>query len=334
MRAEASRRWKGAGGEETMGRYVIRRLIGIPPLLIGITLIVFAIVHLTPGSPVDDLRLNPEIKESDLIAIKKTLGIDKPLWQQYTGWIGQLVRGDFGISLKTYRPVRSLIFQRLPNTLLLTGTALLFSLCVAIPIGVLSALKRNSLFDYIATIMSTLLDSIPGFWLGLILIILFAVQLRWLPSGGTQTLPNGGGFLDHLKHLILPVITISGVQIALWVRYIRAQMLEVLNQDYVRTARAKGLPETSVNMRHAFRNALLPLITLIGFSIPGLFGGAIITERVFGWPGIGSLLIDGASNRDYTQTMGVTIFLATIVVFANLLADIAYGIADPRVQFN
>jgi len=322
-----------------MGRYVIRRLIGIPPLLIGITLIVFAIVHLTPGSPVDDLRLNPEIKESDVIAIKKTLGIDRPLWQQYTGWMAQLLRGDFGISLKTYRPVRTLMFQRLPNTLLLTGTALLVSLCVAIPVGVLSALRRNSVFDYVATIMSTILDSIPGFWLGLILIILFAVQFKsWglpsLPSGGTQTLPNGGGFLDHVKHLILPVITISAAQVAIWVRYIRAQMLEVLNQDYVRTARAKGLNEVTVNMRHAFRNAVLPLITIIGLSIPGLFGGAIIAERVFGWPGIGSLLIDGASNRDYTQTMGVTIFLATIVVFANLLADLAYGIADPRVQFS
>jgi peptide/nickel transport system permease protein len=322
-----------------VGRYVIRRLIGIPPLLIGITLIVFAIVHLTPGSPVDDLRLNPEIKESDVIAIKKTLGIDRPLHEQYLGWVGQLVRGNFGISLKTYRPVRSLILQRLPNTLILTATALVFSLCVAVPIGVLSALKRNSIFDYIATVLSTLLDSIPGFWLGLILIILFAVQFKtWglpsLPSGGTQTLPNGGGFLDHVKHLILPVITISGAQIALWVRYIRAQMLEVLNQDYVRTARSKGLSEVSVNMRHAFRNAVLPLITIIGLSIPGLFGGAIITERVFGWPGIGSLLIDGASNRDYTQTMGVTIFLATIVIFANLLADIAYGIADPRVQMS
>ncbi len=321
-----------------MGAYIIRRLIGIPPLVIGITLIIFALVHLTPGSPVDDLALNPEIKAEDIAAIKQTLGIDRPLHQQYIGWVSQLARGDFGISLKTYRPVRTLISQRIGNTLLLTVTALLFSLCVAIPIGVLSALKRNSIFDYIATIMSTLLDSIPSFWLGLMLILFFAVQfqswgLPWLPSGGTQTLPNGGDLLDRAKHLILPVITISGVQIALWVRYIRAQMLEVLNQDYVRTARAKGMREITVQMRHAFRNAVLPLVTLIGLSIPNLFGGAVITERVFGWPGVGSLLIDSALNRDYTVVMGVTVFLSTIIVVANLLTDLLYGVADPRVQY-
>ncbi len=322
-----------------MGRYVIRRLIGIPPLLVGITLIVFAIVHLTPGSPVDDLRLNPEIKQSDIEAIKKTLGIDRPLHEQYIGWMSQLVRGDFGISLKTYRPVRSLITQRVGNTLLLTATALAFSLCVAIPIGVLSALKRNTLFDYIATLGSTLGDSIPSFWLGLMFILLFAVQFKswglpWLPSGGTQTLPNGGDFFDRAKHLILPVVTISGVQIAVWVRYIRAQMLEVLSQDYVRTARAKGMAEPTVQMRHAFRNAVLPLVTLVGLSIPGLFGGAVVIESVFGWPGIGSLLIQSAQNRDYTVVMGLTVFLSTIVVFANLLTDVVYGVADPRVQYS
>lgn len=323
-----------------MGRYIIRRLIGIPPLLIGITLIVFAIVHLTPGSPVDDLLLNnPDLKASDVEAIKQTLGINRPLHEQYLGWMSQLVRGDFGLSLKTYRPVRGLILERLPNTLLLTVTTLIFSLCVAIPLGVFSALRRNSVTDYIATFVSTLLDSIPSFWLGLMLIILFAVTFKelglpWLPTGGTQNLPNGGDFFDRAKHLILPVITLSGVQIAVWTRYVRAQMLEVLGQDYVRTARAKGLPEVAVNMRHAFRNAVLPLITIIGLTIPGLFGGAVIIESVFSWPGIGSLIIDGARNRDYTQVMGVTIFLSVIVIFANLLADLAYGIADPRVQYN
>ncbi len=321
-----------------MGRYVVRRLIGIPPLLIGITLIVFAIVHLTPGSPIDDLRLNPEIKEADIQAIKQTLGIDRPLHEQYLGWMSQLARGDFGISLKTYRPVRSLIAQRVGNTLLLTGAALLFSLVVAIPVGVYSAIKRNTFFDYLATIGSTLGDSIPSFWLGLMFILLFAVQfqawgLPWLPSSGTQTLPNGGDLLDRAKHLILPVLAISSVQVALWTRYIRAQMLEVLNLDYVRTARAKGMPELVVRMRHAFRNAVLPLITLVGLSIPNLFSGAVVIESVFGWPGVGSLLIESARNRDYTVVMGLTVFLSTVVVFANLLTDILYGVADPRVQY-
>jgi len=322
-----------------MGRYVIRRLIGIPPLLVGITLIVFAIVHLTPGGPLDDLKLNPEIKPSDIAAIEETLGLHRPLYQQYTGWVSQLARGNFGISLKTYRPVRTLIAQRVGNTLMLTASALFFSLVVAIPIGVLSALKRNTIFDYVATISATFGDSIPSFWLGLMLILFFAVQFKtwglpWLPSGGTQTLPNGGDLLDRAKHLILPVITLSTVQIALWVRYIRAQMLEVLNQDYVRTARAKGMSETTVQMRHAFRNAVLPLVTLVGLSIPNLFGGAVVIESVFGWPGIGSLLIESAKNRDYTVVMGLTVFLSTIVVFANLLTDLCYGVADPRVQYS
>lgn len=321
-----------------MGRYVIRRLIQLPWLIIGITLVVFALVHLTPGSPVDEYRLDPNIKPADLESLKKTLGIDKPLPEQYITWVGQLAHGNMGISLKTYRPVRQTLQERVGNTLVLTVTALILSLLVAVPVGVLSAIRRNTLFDYIATVFSTLGQAIPSFWLGLLLILLFAVQfqswgLPWLPSGGTQTLPHGGDTLDRAKHLILPALTLSLTQVARWIRYIRGQMLEVLNQDYVRTARAKGVDERTVLMRHAFRNASLPLITLVGLDIPVLFAGATITETIFSWPGVGSFVVESARNRDYTVVMGLTLFFAVVTVFSTLLADIFYGVADPRVQY-
>src|SRR5262245_26670871 len=321
-----------------MRTYVIRRLLGVPPLILGITLVTFLLIHATPGSPVDDLKLTPEIKTEDLDRIKRTLGIDRPLHEQYLDWIGQLVQGDLGISLKTYQPVRDQLFQRLPNTLLLTVGALLLALLFAIPIGVVAAIKRNSWFDHITTIGSTLGQSVPPFWLGLMLIIIFAVQFKaWglpsLPSGGVQTLPNGGDLPDRIRHLILPVTALAIAQLATWARYIRSQMLEVIQQDYVRTARAKGMQERIVIMRHAFRNAILPLITLIGLTIPNLFGGAVIIEAIFGWPGIGSFAINAAGNRDYTVVMGTVLFISLVTVLSNLLADICYVIADPRIRY-
>ena len=226
----------------------------------------------------------------------------------------------------------------MPNTLLLTISALILALMLAVPVGVTAALKRNGWIDHLTTILSTFGQSIPAFWFGLMLIIVFAVQFKvWglpsLPSGGTQTLPNGGDFLDRLKHLILPVTALAVAQMATWARYIRSQMLEVIRQDYVRTARAKGLPDQAVVLRHAFRNAVLPLITLIGLTIPNLFGGAVIIEAIFGWPGIGSLVINAAGNRDYTVVMGTVLFISIVTVLSNLLADICYVIADPRIRY-
>jgi peptide/nickel transport system permease protein len=322
-----------------MGRYILRRLLGVPPLILGITLVTFVLIHLTPGSPVDNLILNPEMKPEDLESIKKTLGIDRPLHEQYLGWVGQLLQGDMGISLKTFQPVRKQILERLPNTLLLTTCSLLFALAIAVPLGVLAALKRNSIFDYLATTTATMGQAIPEFWLGLVLIIVFAVQFKaWglpsLPSGGTQTLPGGGDLLDRIRHLILPVLALSFGQLAGWLRFIRSQMLEVIQQDYVRTARAKGLGERVVVMGHAFRNAMLPLITIVGLTLPNLFGGAVVIEAIFGWPGIGSLALDAAGNRDYTMVMGTVLFISLITVLSNLLADVLYGVADPRVTYS
>jgi peptide/nickel transport system permease protein len=322
-----------------MGDYILRRLLGVLPLILGITVVTFIIIHATPGSPVDNLKLNPEIKEEDLASIKRTLGIDRPLYEQYLGWVGQLFHGDLGISLKTYQPVRTQILERLPNTLLLTASALLFALLVALPIGMIAAVRRNSWVDYVIVTAATLAQAIPAFWLGLMLIIIFAVNFRaWglpaLPSGGTQTLPGGGDAPDRLAHLLLPVVTLSAVQVGNWMRFIRSQMLEVIRQDYVRTARAKGASERVVILRHAFRNAVLPLITLVGLTLPDLFGGAVVVESIFAWPGLGSLAIDAANNRDYTVVMGTVLFISVITVFANLIADISYSLADPRIHYS
>ena len=321
-----------------MGTYLVRRLIGIPPLILGITLITFILIHLTPGSPVDHLKLNPGLRPEDLEHIKQTLGIDRPLPAQYLGWITQLARGDLGISLTTYQPVRHHIVERLPNTLLLTGCALVFALGGAVPLGVLAAVKRNSAVDHLARIVATLGQAVPSFWLGLVLIVVFAVHFKArglpsLPSGGAQTLPHGGDVLDRIRHLLLPMLTLGFAQLAGWIRYIRAQMIEVLQADYVRTARAKGLSERTVVLRHALRNAVLPLITLVGLTIPNLFGGAVIIETIFAWPGLGSLAIDAAGNRDYTMVMGIVLVISVITVLANLVADLLYQVADPRIHY-
>jgi peptide/nickel transport system permease protein len=321
-----------------MAAYILRRLLAIPPLLLGVTLVTFALVHLLPGSPVDDLRLStPGLTPEGAKSIERTLGLDRPLYQQYTSWIGQLARGDLGISMKSYRPVTSLIQQRIGNTLLLGGTALLVSLLIAIPIGILAALRPNSLFDHVTTVGSSLGFALPSFWVGLLLILAFAVQANaWhlpaLPSGGIRTIPGGGDVPDRLRHLILPVITLSIGQISGWARYVRGQMLEALNEEYVRTARGKGLKESVVVWRHAFRNSLLPLVTLIGLSVPELLGGTAIVEAIFSWPGIGQLSVQAATGHDYTLMMGLTVFLALLTMISSLITDLIYLLVDPRIR--
>jgi peptide/nickel transport system permease protein len=225
----------------------------------------------------------------------------------------------------------------LPNTLLLTGSALALSLLIAVPVGVLAAVRRNSAFDYAATIGATLGHALPSVWIGLLFILIFSLQFKtwglpWLPSSGTETVLGGGDLLDRLAHLVMPVLTLASVHIASWTLYVRAQMLDVLGQDFVQTARAKGLPEARVIVRHALRNALLPLITLVSLTVPTLFGGAVIIESIFSWPGVGSLAIQAATNRDYTVIMGTVLLVAVITVLSNLVADVLQAVADPRVQ--
>ncbi|HEX5506737.1 MAG TPA: ABC transporter permease [Thermomicrobiales bacterium] len=314
-----------------MGRYFIRRVIQIIPLLFGITILVFLLVNAVPGNPVADLAFNPGVRPEDIAAIKHALGLDQPLYKRYFTWIGNVVQGNLGLDMITYRPVTQEVLERLPNTLKLTLAAFCMALFFSIPVGVYSAVKRNTMFDNVATVLAVAGVAIPLFWFGLLMILFFSVNLRWFPSGGTATI-GGGGFLDQVHHLILPAVTLAIVELAGWTRYIRGQMLEVIRQDYIRTAQAKGLRERAVIFRHALRNALLPLVTLMGLAIPNFFSGALITETIFSWPGIGRLTYDAAIARNYTVIMGAVLISAFLVILCNLLADMAYAWLDPRIK--
>ena len=322
-----------------MTRYVARRLLQVIPLLIGITLITFLLANAVPGSPVSNLEFNPRTSQEDIDRIKESLGLNDPLHVRYFTWLGNLVQGDLGISMKTYRPVRDTIIEKMPNTILLTGTALVLALIFSIPVGVYSAVKRNSAFDNAATAGSVAGFSMPTFWLGLMVVLLFAVKFReWglpaLPAGGTHDLRTGGGFWDRIEHLILPAGTLAFVQTAAGTRYIRSQMIEVLNQDYIRTAKANGLKDYIVIFRHGLRNGVLPLVTLLGIAIPDLAGGSLIIEQIFNYNGIGLLAFNAAVNKDYTLVMGVVVVLSTLVILGNLIADVCYAVLDPRIRLN
>lgn len=322
-----------------MGRFIIRRLLQTVPLIIGITIITFSLANLVPGSPVTGLEFNPRTSPEDVERIRNSLGLNDPVYVRYFSWVSNVAQGDFGVSMRTFRPVRETIIEKLPNTLLLTGTALLLALVFSIPVGVYSAVRRNTWFDNTSTAGAVAGFSMPTFWLGILAILLFSVKFgEWglpnLPAGGSSDLRAGGGFWDRLEHLILPATTLAVVQTAAWTRYIRSQMLEVLNQDYMRTAHAKGLTEKIVIFRHGLRNAVLPLVTLLGIAIPDLFGGSLIIEQIFAWPGIGQLGFNAALNKDYTLVMGIVLFVSVLVILGNLVADIVYGILDPRIRYD
>ncbi len=319
-----------------MTNYVIRRLIGAVPLLLGITIVAFTIQHVAPGDPAWAIlgpqldRLRPE----QVAQIRVAWGVDQPVHIQYLKWLGNLLRGNFGRSFADGRPVLTVIMERVPATLFLTGSSLLLALIVSIPAGAISALKQYSLFDQVATTLTLLFYSLPTFWMALLLILCFAVELGWLPSAGMRTFGADQGPLDLVRHLILPCVALATHRTAHLVRYTRSQMLEVLHEDYVRTAKAKGLPKRMVVIRHVLRNALLPLITILGLSLQELFGGTIIVETIFAWPGIGRLGYEAALGRNYTVLMGTTIIAGSLIIIGNLLADIMYAWADPRIRFD
>jgi peptide/nickel transport system permease protein len=317
---------------------VLRRVLQMIPLLIGVTFVTFAIVNFVPGSPVSNLQMNPRTRPEDVERIRQNLGLDKPWYERYFVWLGDLLKGDLGLSLANATPVRDRIFGVLPNTLLLTGTSLLIAICIAIPLGVLSAAYRNSIFDHVTTILATAFSSIPSFWLALLMIILFAVKFsEWglpaLPVNGMRDLRGNGGLFDRIEHLILPASALAIVQIAGWTRFVRSSMLESMRQDYVRTAEAKGLPRRSVIFGHAFRNALVPLVTLVGLAVPETFGGAYLIEQIFAWNGAGRLTFQATQDSDYTLIMGTTLMFAILTMLGNLIADILYTVADPRIRY-
>lgn len=316
-----------------MARYVLRRLVLAIPLLIGISLVVFLMVHLAPGDAAE-FALGQRANEEDLQRLRHYLGLDLPWYQQYARLVGDWLRLDLGTSIIQKRPVIDLITQRLPRTLELVGLSILLSLLIAIPIGVISALKRYSLLDNIVTVFSFLGISVPTFWLGIIFVLVFAVKLGWFPTSGTQTVGQPFSIADHVKHLVLPLTVLTLVRTAGWSRYLRSSMLEVLGQDYIRTARAKGLAERRVIIAHAVRNALIPVITIMAIQIPQIFTGAVVTEQIFRVPGIGSLLITSINGHDTPVIMGIVFTFGALVVFFTLVADVLYGVLDPRIKYS
>ncbi len=320
-----------------MASYIIRRLIQAIPIVIGISVLSFAIVYLTPGSPVDKFR-TPRVSPETIQRLIHLYGLDQPLPVQFAKWFGAFwtfpwSNTAWGYSFTDGLPVRDKIFGRIPATLLLMGTSLVVTIVLAIPIGILQAVKQYSWADKIATTLETIGYAMPTFWLGLILKQLFAVQFKILPLFGMNTLGKTGNVPDVLWHLILPVTTLSVISIAGWSRYMRASMLEVMRQDFIRTARSKGLAGGAVIRKHALRNALIPIVTLLGLTVPSLLSGAAITETVFSWPGLGWLGVQSVTERDYPVVLAVVMIGGVMVILGNLLADIAYAIVDPRIHY-
>src|SRR6266566_477416 len=323
-----------------MALFALRRLLLSIPLLIGITFVSFVVISLAPGGPLDfltpeDPNASPEVKER----LVKEFGLDRPIHVQYWQWLKRAVRLDFGRSfLPDGRPVLTKIGERLPVTLFLNVIELAIIVGLAVPIGVLSATRQYSLYDKITTVFVFVGFATPDFWLALLLMILFGVQLDWLPISGLRSLNfEYMGFWqqrDFLSHLVLPVAVVVFSGLAGLSRYMRQSMLEVIRQDYVQTARAKGLPEPVVIGKHALRNAVLPVVTILGLSLPGLIGGSVIIESIFAIPGMGQLMVQSVFSRDYPVIMGNLVIVATLTLLANLFADLAYGLVDPRIRFS
>ncbi len=315
-----------------MATYLLRRLFQSAVLLVIVTVIAFGLMHLAPGGPESVYALSPSMTPADLARIRASYGLDQPLPVQYAKWATGMASGDWGRSYRDSRPVRDVILDRVPATLELTVSALLLAIVVGVAIGMLGALRQHSAADYLSTIGAMLALSIPTFWFGLMVIWLFAERLGWIPSGGRSTLGAAFSLGDRLHHLVAPVVVLGLVLVATWSRYTRAALLETINQDYVRTARAKGLANHTVVLGHAFRNAVTPLVTLAGLQIPFLFSGALVTESVFTWPGMGRLFVDSLGYRDYPVLMGVLVVTAFLVIVGNLLADLVVAVVDPRIR--
>lgn len=319
-----------------MLKYIIKRVLKAIPMLLAVSIIIYGLLQAMPGDPLDMYLENPSATPEAIEAIKHAHGLDQPVYIQYLNWLKGIVTGDWGRSFMTRRPVLELIGEKLRPTLELSGTAFFFALIIAIPLGVTGAIKKGKFFDNATSVMTFTGISMPAFWFGMILQLLFAVQLKWLPSA-TRVSTSGadaGSFLDVVRHLIMPAIVLSLIYIASWARYTRSNFIEVMNQDYIRTARAKGLREKTVLFVHALRNSLIPLVTVVMLDIPAIFSGAVVTETVFAWPGMGYFFNDALSKQDFPVLMGILMINATLVIVSNLIADILYAILDPRIKYN
>ena len=323
-----------------MTTYLLRRLLQSILTLLVISMILFGLISSVPGGIMSAYQENPDFTPEDLARLEAKYGLNDPVPVRYLKWLGNSLQGDFGNSFTSKRPALLEIADRLPNTLLLMGVMLIITLLIAIPLGILSALKQYTWFDHLTTTIAFAGQSLPVFWFGLLLIITFAVTLKGsdgrplLPGSGMQTLGQPFSLVDRIEHLILPVSMLAFVSAAGYMRYLRSSMLDVIHEDFIRTARAKGLREHLVIYRHALRNALIPLITLIGLDLPSLFGGALFTETIFAWPGIGRLYFTAALKTDYPVVMAVLIIYSALIILSNLLVDMVYAALDPRIRLS
>jgi len=319
-----------------VSRYIIRRLLISIPVLLGISLVAFFLVQAS-GDPMAVYISNPNLSSEDLMRLEKAYGFDKPVYVQYFYWLRNAITGDWGQSFLTHQDVLTMIGERLGNTAILMVTSFSITLIISLTLGIYSATHQYSIGDYVVTALSFFGYSMPSFWFGLILIIAFAVKFReaglpYLPAAGMYPIRGEPSFLQLLRHMVLPVTVLSLISVAKYTRYLRSSMLEVINEDYIRTARSKGLSERLILWRHAFKNAVIPLVTLIMLDVPFLFSGALITEQVFAWPGMGRMYWEHAIWVDYPVLMGIILLVSTLVVLCNLLADVSYAFIDPRIR--
>jgi peptide/nickel transport system permease protein len=313
-------------------RYLARRLLLAIPVLVGVSIVVFMVLHLSPGDPAE-IMLGSAATKEDHARLRADLGLNEPLPLQYARWIGHVVRGDLGRSLWMRRPVLPDVLDRFRATLVLTGTALLISTVGGVTLGVLSATRPHSWLDRLSGMAALFGASMPVFWLGIVLMVIFSLQLGWLPASGMWAPYGGGNARDLLAHLVLPAVTLAAASVTIIARLTRSTMLEVLGQDYIRTARAKGLVERLVVVRHGLRNALIPIVTVVGVQAGYLLGGAVLTETVFAWPGVGTLMVQGILARDFPLVQGCVLVIALAFVVINLAVDLLYAWIDPRIRY-
>jgi len=313
-------------------RYVVRRLLLLVPVLLGVSIIIFMVLHLSPGDPAE-IMLGSQATQADLERLRAELGLTQPLYIQYVHWLGLVVRGDLGRSIWMKRPVLGEVLERFKATLVLTGAGLLLSTVVGLAFGIASAVRPNSLLDRASAVASLFGASMPVFWLGIVLMVLFALWLGWLPASGMYAPYGGGDLRDLLAHLALPAFTLAAASVTIIARLTRSTMLETLGQDYIRTARAKGVVERAVVLRHGLKNALIPIVTVVGVQAGYLLGGAVLTETVFAWPGVGTLMVQGILARDFPLVQGCVLVVALSFVVINLIVDLLYAWLDPRIHY-
>jgi peptide/nickel transport system permease protein len=313
-------------------RYVVRRLLLLVPVLLGVSVIIFMVLHLAPGDPAE-IMLGSQATQADLERLRAELGLTQPLYVQYVHWVGLVARGDLGRSIWMKRPVLNEVLGRFKATLVLTGAALVLSTAAGLALGIASAIRPNSLLDRLSAVASLFGASMPVFWLGIVLMVVFALWLGWLPASGMFAPYGGGDLRDLLVHLALPAVTLAAASVTIIARLTRSTMLETLGQDYIRTARAKGVVERAVVLRHGLKNALIPIVTVVGVQAGYLLGGAVLTETVFAWPGVGTLMVQGILARDFPLVQGCVLVVALSFVLINLAVDLLYAWLDPRIRY-